>query len=262
MSTSARYDLTSTPGVPAIHKAAALRALGFTVRVTTEILAQSSTSHSETRWYVTSRDVALARLIVMGLPIKSPADQRKAQLYRTCIAACDARARVREWVATGAPYYREEIPAVNTDPEVPHSATPVQYLNLIAAAIAVGHTPRPELHLSTGQRMPSLLFTAPGGTTLADLGLAESIHVQRQRSASITDRAITLPGAEPEEHPWCYARHALDHLDVCTADAKRAAANPTGLFRGQGGRSAAISTLYLNDDRKAALLEDHLAGRI
>lgn len=259
--TASRYDLPDLPGVPVMHLAAALRVLGIKVSVTTESVATSA-GRTISRWYATT-EPGLARALVLGRALKSPADQRRAACFRAAMDALDACRSLHLWLTQGRPFYADKpMLSISTDPTVPHSATPAAMLKFSAAAIAVGHLPRPDLQSVNGERMPSLLYTAAGGTTLADLAAAECELRARRKPGHVASKAITLTGAEPEEHPFVYAREAIEHLELCQRDLAASARNPTGLFTGRGGRSAAVSHLLLQDPRKEAILEQHLAGTL
>lgn len=254
--TSARYDLPDTDSLPAIEAAAALRCLGFKVHVTVE-KDMTSQGRTLTRWHVESAP-ADARDLVLG---KAPAE--RLRLYFICTTALRARRKLELWITRGIPYYdAPHFAPTLPSTALPHTIIPLHLLDFAAAAIAAGHIPRAALASLGGVHCPSLRTDGPDGVNIQMLGAAEIDWQNRHRHPVQIHAPITIPGFPPEEHPYLYAREAIAHLAVCRDDALRAAGNPTGLFRGRDGRSAAVSASLLTDDHTASLLEDHLECRI
>lgn len=253
--TASRYDLT---GPRPIHQAAALRTVGFKVACSVE-KDMASDGKTAVHWYVESAPADAADLC-SGRPGADPATRHRAAMFRACMDALAIRDTLDVWLHSGADWYEitgTARPAHVADPATPCASIPRHLLDFAAAAIACGHLPRPR----PNKGLPSLLITAAGGTTLPVLGNIESRLCARADGRVF--EALTLPGHEPDEHPYFYAREAIAHAALCRAEERRATGNPTGLFRGRGGRTALVSRSILEaGDRSAELVGLHLTGQL
>lgn len=263
MKSATRYDLPGAPGIPSVYQAAALRTLGFPSRCSVETIGTSA-GRTELRWYVTGGTADARAIVLDKLAGAPPTLTAMAALYRCAMAALEANANLGAWMRGGQPYYGpdDEVLPINCDPDAAHEAIPAALLAFAAAAIACGHTPRPHLHRSTGQPMPSLLSRAPGGTTLQQLGEAEKALRARWRQRGGIVTPITIGTHPPDAHPFLFAREAIEHLRVCCEEQAAARTNPVALLAGRGGRSAAVSASYLDTASTAELVEQHLAGML
>ncbi len=253
-STASRYELT---GKNPAFTAAALRTLGFKVSCKTES-DQSSAGKSTLRWFSTDRP-ADVRDIVKGR-FKKPEQERRVQLFRVMLDAMAIRRNLDIWLASGGDWYEiagaakpEGIEAKETHCTV----IPFRMADLIAAAIAVGHSPRPRVQPDGA----SLLSTAPSGTTILELGNA--VAARRKRERGYIAEAVKLAGAEPEEHAFQYAYEALKHLHACREAEEASSRNRVGLFRGDGGRTAIVSESILRESSsQEQVMRQHLAGML
>ncbi len=247
--TSARYNIKERDP---INVAAALRTIGFTVRCSVE-RNMASAGRTSVHWHVDTAPKD-ASDIIHGRA-KSAALAERQSMYRVCMATLAIRGNLDVWLRSCADWY-ELTGTPRPDETAAFAKVPNHLLDFVAAAIAVGHLPRPR----PAAGMPSILVTAASGTTLPMLG--DALAAIQSRRGAIA-KPITLPGAAPEEHPFLYAYHALLHLADCRADITRATGNPTGMFRGTGRRSALVSeSILAADSRSEELLSLHLSGRL
>lgn len=253
--TASRYDLT---GPRPIHQAAALRTVGFKVACSVE-KDMASAGKTAVHWYVETAPADAADLCNYR-PGSDPATRHRAAMFRACMDALAIRDTLDVWLHSGADWYEitgTSRPAHVTDPETRCAAVPLHLIDFAAAAIACGHMPRPR----PVQGVPSLTVSAPGGTTLTELGSVE--QAIRRRAAGEITAALSLPGHAPEEHPYFYVRETIAHAALCRIEEAKASRNPTGLFRGNGGRTALVSeSILAAGDRDAELVELHLTGQL
>jgi len=253
--TASRYDLT---GPRPIHQAAALRTVGFRVACSVE-KDMASAGKTAVHWYVETAPADAADLC-SGRPGTDPATRHRAAMFRACMDALAIRDTMDVWLHSGADWYEitgTARPAHVADPATPCASIPLHLIDFASAAIACGHLPRPR----PNKGCPSLLVTAAGGTTLPELGSVESRLIARA-DGRVFD-TIMVAGHSGDEHPYFYVREAIAHAALCRAEEKRAAGNPTGLFRGNGGRTALVSeSILAAGDRSAELVELHLTGQL
>ena len=253
--TSSRYNIE---GKNALHIAAALRTVGFRVQCKTD-KNMASAGKTETRWFVTH--ACQDAIDCIKGKAKTPAKQAVQERYNACLSAIVTRCNLPVWIQSGGNWYDVagwRCPDFMRFQETPCAAVPLHLLDFIACAITVGHFPRPYL---TKSNLPSLLVTAASGTTLTQLGEAAK-EIQSRRDGNVA-KAFTLPGHSPDEHPFMYAFEALQHARNCADEQKVAAGNPTGMFKGQGGRTALVSeSILAGDTNSERLLTLHLTGQL
>lgn len=247
--TSARYNIKERDP---INVAAALRTIGFKVHCSVE-KNMASAGRAAVHWHVDTAPKD-ASDIIRGRA-KSAALAERQSMYRVCMAALAIRGNLDVWLRSGADWY-DLTGTPRPDEAATFAKVPTHLLDFTAAAIAIGHLPRPR----PAGGLPSVMVTAAGGTTLPMLG--DALAAIQSRRGSVV-RPITIPGAAPEEHPFLYAFYSLLHLADCRADLARATGNPTGMFRGTGRRSALVSeSILAADTRSEELLSLHLSGRL
>jgi hypothetical protein len=170
------------------------------------------------------------------------------------------RSTLDVWLHSGADWYEitgTARPPRADDPETRWAAIPLHLLNFAAAAIACGHDPAPRPR----RGMPVLAVVSTSGVPIVELGAAEERMVKRANGGIVT--AVPIPGSHSEEHPYFYIREALIQAATNREIERAATRNPTGLFRGNGGRTALVSeSILAAGDRSAELVELHLTGQL
>lgn len=250
---SARLDL------PNRETASILRCLGYVCDVAVEEDRRSA-GKTTTTWYCQSA-VAEASSLISGDGMRIPELHTKAALYAVCKDALNNKSRLKRWFCGSVDWYQMTGQPVPTNLISPHAgsviAVPQSWIDFIACAIACGHNIRQYPNAGNAE-----IEVNSAGSSLKELHAAELEIRKRHKDKSYVSQAIKIGNAEPEEHPFCYARETLAHLEACKAEEEIAALNPIWLMKGMGGRSAAVSASLASEGRTEELLKQHLTGTI
>ena len=250
---SARLDL------PNRETAAILRCLGYICDVGIEEDRRSAGKTIVT-WYCQSA-VAEASALISNDGMRIPELHRKASLYAVCKEAATNRERLKRWFAGSVDWYQMVKQPVPTALISPHAgdtvAVPQSWINFISCAIACGHSIRQYPNAGNAE-----ISVVSAGSNLKELHAAEIEIRKRHGTAGYVAQALKIGNAEPEEHPFIYARETLAHIDACRAEEDVAALNPIWLMQGRGGRSAAVSASLASEGRTEELLKQHLTGTL
>lgn len=211
------------------------------------------------QWFCESAPADAVELCEGRRP-KDPVLQHRAAMFRACMAALAIRDQLDVWLHSGADWYEitgTAKPAGIDDSTTGCATMPRHLLNFAAAAIACGHMPRSR----PVKGLPSLSIVGTAGTELTELGRVENALIARADGR--IHPALTIPGHPPDEHPYFYVREAIEHAALCRMEEAKARRNPTGLFRGAGGRTALVSRSILDaGERDAELVDLHLTGQL
>jgi hypothetical protein len=250
---SARLDLKNR------ETAAILRCLGYICNVSIEEDRRSAGKTIIT-WYCQSA-VAEASSLVSGDGMRIPELHKKASLYSVCKDALNNKSRLKRWFCGSVDWYQMTGQPVPTSLISPHAgdtiSVPQSWIDFIACAISCGHNIRQ--YPSSGNAEVCIVSA---GSSLKELHAAEIEIRKRHKDKSHVSHSIKIGNAEPEEHPFFYARETLAHLEACKLEEEISARNPVWLMKGMGGRSAAVSASLASEGRTEELLKQHLTGTL
>ena len=166
-----------------------------------------------------------------------------------------------EWFKAGCEWYRMNGKSTPTN-LLNESAggfvsVPRSWIDFIACALAVGHQIKPFPVNGNAD-----LSTHAIGSSVKELHAAELEIRNRHNKPGYIAQPVKIGQAEPEEHPFLYARETIAHLSACKLEETLAAKNPVWLMSGFNGRSAAVSASLATDGRTGELVKQHLTGTI